>query len=130
MKPYLIFALMLISFSSCIVEMDLNPPYVNVGDIDEYETKEVIQEIWSDGVLVFEESVYHAWLDIEFYNTGGFRAENVWAEVVFYDGYREIRTITIDLPNLRSGNTYTYTIDSGFESIYDYSDFDVNVYWD
>ena len=130
MKPYIIFAFILISFSSCLVEVDLNPPYVQVGTIDEYETKEVIEEIWSNGVLIYEESIHHAWLDIEFYNTGGIRAEDVWAEVIFYSGHRESRTITIDLPNLRAGNIYTYTLDTGFESIYDYSDVDVHVYWD
>lgn len=130
MKHYLIFVLLLVSFSSCIVEMDLNPPHVNVGDIDEYETKEVIHEVWSNGVLIYEESIYHAWLDIEFYNSGGIRAENVWAEVVFYNGHHTVQTISIDLPNLRSGHTFTYTIDTGFESMYDYSDYDINVYWD
>ena len=130
MKSFIIFAFLLISFSSCLVEVDLNPPHVNVGSIDEYETKEVIREVWSNGVLIYEEVIYHAWLDIEFYNSGGIRAENVWAEVVFYDGHREIQTISIDLPNLRSGNMYNYTLDTGFESMYDYTDFNINVYWD
>jgi len=130
MKPLLIFGIAILSFTSCIIEVELDSPYVDIRNIDEYETKETIEEIWSNGILIYEESIYHAWLDIEFQNTGGVRASNVWAEVIFYNGHREIQTINIYLPDIRSGNSYTYSLNTGFESIYDYTEYNVNVYWE
>ena len=93
-------------------------------------SKEVLHEIWSGRVLIYEEAEYHAWLEIEFHNTGGLRAENISAEIIFFNGHREIQTITIYLPNIHSGNSYKYSLDTGFESIYDYTDYEVNVYWE
>ncbi len=130
MKTPIIFFLALFSLSSCILEIEMDPPYVSVGNIDEYETKEVIHEVWLGGVLIHEEVVYTAWLDMDFFNRGGIRAEDVWAEITFYDGHRDIKTISIDLPNLRAGSTYSFTLDTGFNSMYDYTDYDVNVYWE
>ena len=130
MKSFAIIFSLAVGLSSCIVEVDLAPPYLEIGNIDEYETKEVFHEIWSDGVLVYEEADYHVWLEIEFQNTGGIRAENVSAEVIFYNGQREIQSTTIYLPNIHAGNAYNYSMDTGFESIYDYTDYDVFVYWE
>lgn len=130
MKTLILFIAALIGFSSCIVVVELDPPYIDIRNIDEYETKEVIHEIWSNGVLIYEETLFHAWLEFEFQNTRGLRADNVWVEVIFYNGHREIQTTTINLPDIRSGNSYNYTMDTGFESIYDYTDYDVNVYWE
>lgn len=130
MKQLILYFVVLLSLSSCIVEIELDPPIVHVGAIEEYETKEVIHEVWSDGVLIYEEAIYRAQLEIEFLNVGGVRANNVWAEVIFYDGHKQIERISIYLPDLRSGSTYIYTLDTGFESIYDYSDYEVNVYWE
>lgn len=130
MKSIILFLSILIGISSCIVEVDLNPPHIVVGNLNEYETKEVIHEIWSGGVLIYEEAIYYTWLEIEFQNYGGLKADNIWAEVIFYDGNREIQTITIYIPDIRSGHSYTYTLDTGFESMYDYSDYEVNVYWE
>lgn len=130
MKTIILYLSILIGISSCIVEVDLNPPHIDIGTLNEFETKEVIHEIWSGGVLIYEEAIYYAWLEIEFQNNGGLKAENIWAEVIFYDGNREIQTITIYIPDIRSGNSYNYTLDTGFESIYDYSDYEVNVYWE
>lgn len=130
MKTFTICVLLIISFSSCIVEIELDPSYINVGPIDEYETKEVIHEVWSDEVLIYEEAIYRAWLEIEFQNLGGIRANNVWAEIIFYNGNREIQTTTIYLPDIRPGNAYVYVLDTGFESINDYADFEISVYWD
>ena len=118
------------AFSSCIVELEMDPPYIEIGTIDEYETKEVILETWSGGNLIYEEVQFRSWLDIEFQNVGGLRADNVWAEVIFYNRQREIQTISINLPNIHSGNTYTYSLDTGFESMYDYTDYTVDVYWE
>jgi hypothetical protein len=130
MKTWNLIFLLLIGLSSCIVEVDLNPPFIEVGNIDEYETKEVIHETWVNGVLVYEEAIYHTWLEIDFRNTGGVKAYNVQAEIAFFNGNREIQTININLPDIRSGNTYVYTLETGFNSIYDYSDYDVHVYWE
>lgn len=130
MKSTVLFLSILIGISSCIVEVDLNPPYIEVGNLNEYETKEVTHEIWSGGVLIYEEAIYYTWLEIEFQNKGGLRAENVWAEVTFYDGNREIKTTNIYLPDIRAGHSYNYTLDTGFDSIYDYTDYEVNVIWE
>lgn len=130
MKTWNLFFIFLIGLSSCIVEVELDAPYVEVGNIDEYETKEVIHERWSNGVLVYEEAIYHTWLEIDFRNTGGVKAYHVQAEIVFFNGNREIQSININLPDIRSGNTYVYTLETGFNSIYDYSDYDVHVYWE
>lgn len=124
------FFILLIGISSCIVEIEMDPPYVDVGNIDEYETREVVREVWSGGVLIYEEIRFQAWLDIEFHNIGGIRADDVWAEVIFYNGNMEIQTNTIYLPNIRSGNSFIHTMETGFESIYDYTSYDVYVYWE
>ena len=130
MKTLIIFFFALISFSSCIIEVELEEPYVRVGNIEEYETKEIIQEIWSNGSLIYEEANYTVWLEIEFHNNGGLRADDVWAEVIFYNNHREVQAVTIYLPSIRSGNSFVYTLDTGFESIYDYNDYEVSVYWE
>jgi hypothetical protein len=77
-----------------------------------------------------EEYIYHTFLEIEFLNTGGFTARNIWAEVSFYDGGRFIKTININLPKIYAGETYIYELNTGFNSIYDYTDYEVSVYWD
>jgi len=112
------------------VELDIGEPFIDIRNTNEYETKEVIKEIWSRGVLVYEESVYHAWLDLDFRNSGGIRATNVSAEIVFYKHSRELQRITIYLPDINAGDSYVYSLDTGFESIYDYSDYEVSIYWD
>ena len=130
MKTLIIFFAFSMAFSSCIVELEMDPPYIEIGTIDEYETKEVIRETWSGGILIYEEVQFHSWLDIEFQNVGGLRADNVWAEVIFYNRQHEIQTISIHLPDIHSGYTYTYSLDTGFESMYDYTDYAVDVYWE
>ena len=130
MKSITLFILVTFSFSSCIIEMELGEPFVNIRNINEYETKEIVQEIWSGRTLVYEESIYHAWLDIEFQNTGGIRATDISAEIIFYDHHREIRHIEIYIPDISAGNSYTYSLDTGFESNYDYSDYEVSIYWE
>ena len=130
MKTLTIFFFALITFSSCIIEVELEEPYVSVGNIEEYKTKEIIQEVWSNGVLIYEEAKHTVWLEIEFQNNGGLRADDVWAEVIFYNNHREVQAVTIYLPSIRSGNSFVYTLDTGFESIYDYNDYEVSVYWE
>ncbi len=130
MKAIVFLLSILIGVSSCIVDVDLVPPYVEIGTLNEYETKEVIHEVWSGGVLIYEEAIYYAWLEIEFHNRGGLKAENITAEVIFYDGNREIQSITIFIPDIRSGQSYNYTLDTGFESMYDYNDYEVKVQWE
>ncbi len=130
MKGYTIILALLIPLSGCIVEVDMNPSYVEIGNIDEYETKEIVHETWINGVLVYEEAIYHTWLEMDFQNTGGIKAYNVQAEIIFFKGNREIQTININLPDIRSGNTYVYTLETGFNSIYDYSDYSVHVFWE
>lgn len=130
MRAIVAFSVLTLLFSSCIVEIEFDPPNVTVGTIEEYETEEVIREVWSRGVLIYEEIDYTAWIEMEFINNGGLRADNVWAEVIFYDGNRKIQTISFDIPDLRSGNAYTYTLDTGFDSTFDYTDYEINVYWD
>jgi len=56
MKSLTIILSLFIALSSCIIEVELDPPYIAIGNIDEYETKEVFHEIWSDGVLIYEEA--------------------------------------------------------------------------
>jgi len=130
MKSIIISLAFLTLFSSCIVEVDLSPPYVEIENINEYETRETIHEVWSNGVLVYEEIQVDAWLEIEFRNMGGLRAENVWAEVSFYDGNYEIYVTNIYIPDLRPGNSYVYNLRTGFESIYSYTEYNVSVYWE
>jgi hypothetical protein len=116
MKKIVIPLIAIISMSSCIVEVDMTPANVVVGEINEYETKEVIREVWSGNNLVYEEYIYHTFLEIEFLNTGGFTARNIWAEVSFYDGGRFIKTININLPKIYAGETYIYELNTGFNS--------------
>lgn len=52
------------------------------------------------------------------------------AEIGFYNGRHQIQTITIYLPSIHSGNFYKYSLDTGFKSIYDYTDYEVYVYWE
>ena len=130
MKKLLIPIVVLMAMSSCIVEVDMTPSNVIVGEINEYETKEVINEIWSDGKLVYEEFVYRTFLEIEFINTGGFTARNVWADVSFYDGAYLIKTVRVNLPKIYAFESYSHEFDTGFESIYDYTDYEISVYWD
>ena len=130
MKYLMILSLVTISLSGCVIEMELGEPYIQIRNIDEYETREVIQEIWSRGVLIYEESVYQAWLDIQFQNTGDITASEVSAEIIFYNHHRAIQTARIYLPDIRPGDLYTYSLNSGFESMHDYTDYEVNVYWE
>jgi len=130
MKKLIIPVLFILTLSSCFVEVDMTPSYVEIGNIDEYETKEVTKEVWSGGVLIYEEFVYHTFLEIEFINTGGMTARNVWAEVYFYYGPNTIKVTTIDLPKLYSGDRYVYQLNTGFDSMYDYTDYEVSVHWD
>ena len=130
MKKIFVILFAIAALSSCIVELELEAPYVQLSATDEFETREVIKEVWSGDVLLYEEVLYHAWLELEFRNTGGLKANNVHAEVIFYNGYFELSSVIIHLPNLRSGGSYVHAFDTGFESIYDYTDYEVNIYWD
>ena len=130
MKKIIIPLIAIIALSSCIVEVDMTPSHVVVGEINEYETKEVINEIWSGNVLVFEEYIYHTFLEIEFINTGSHTARNVWAEISFFDRGYLIKTVNINLPKIYAGDTYIYQFETGFESMYEYTDYEVSVYWE
>jgi hypothetical protein len=130
MRKLLVPLAVVLFMSSCIVEVDMTPSHILVGNINEYESKEVINEIWSGNVLVYEDFVYRTFLEIEFINTGGNTARNVWAEVDFYNGGYHIKTTSIRLPKIYSGDRHIYEFDSGFESLYDYTEYQVSVYWD
>jgi hypothetical protein len=122
--------LLLLILSSCYVDLELDRSYVHVGAIEEYETKEVINQVWSRGQLIYEEAVYTAWLDLEFINTGGMTARNVWAEITIYEGYRMLRSQSIDLPNIKGGHSVTISYDTGQDFTDDFTDYEVSVYWD
>ena len=127
----LITPLLIITFmSSCIIEVDMTPSYVQIIKTDEYETKVVINEVWNGGRLVYEEYFYETYLHLELRNTGGLAARNVRVDVSFYDGPYSIKTSRVHLPTLYSGDTYSYELKTGFESIYDYADYEVTVIWD
>jgi hypothetical protein len=130
MKKLIIPLFLIVTLSSCIIEVDMTPSYVEIGNIDEYETKEVIKEVWSGGQLIYEEFIYHTFLEIEFINTGGMSASNVWAEIYFYNGPHTIRTTTINLPTLYAGDRYIYELNTGFDSLNEYTDYEVSVHWD
>ena len=116
--------------SSCIIEVDMTPSYVQVIKTNEYETKVVINEIWSGGRLVYEEFYYQTFLHMEFVNTGGMAARNIRVDVAFFNGPYTIKATSVFLPTLYSGDKYIYDLNTGFESIYDYTDYKVTVYWD
>jgi hypothetical protein len=129
MKNLVIITIVAFSLSGCFIELELGAPYVDIRSIDEYETTQV-RETWSGRTLISEEFVYQAWLDIEFQNSGDIKASSVSAEILFYNNYRLINTAKIYLPDISPGNSYTYSFYTGFESIHDYSDYEVNVYWE
>lgn len=124
--PLLIMALM----SSCIIEVDMTPSNVQIIKTNEYETKVVVNEVWSGGRLVYEEFYYLTYLTMEFVNTGGMTARNIRADITFYDGPFTIKTTSVFLSKLYSGDRYNYDLKTGFESIYDYTDYNVTVHWD
>jgi len=131
MKRLLILTFLFLStLSGCIIDLEMEAPYVEVGRIEEYETEKIISEVWSNGHLVYKEAVYTAWLDIEFINTGGLSARNVWADIILYDGYRVVRTARMDIPNIQGGHALTVSFDTGMDFITDYSDYEVYVHWD
>jgi len=130
MKKLVIPIIIITALSSCIVEVDLTPSNIIVGNINEYESREVVNEIWSNGKLLYEEYYYRAYLEIEFINTGGATARNITADVSFNNGAYHIKDVTVRFPKIHAGDTYIYSFDTGFESMYDYTDYEVAVYWD
>lgn len=130
MKKLTIFFAFLIALSGCIVEVDLTPAYLQLTKSNEYETKVVINEVWSGGRLVYEEYVYHTFLEFEIMNTGGMTARNAWVDVHFYDGAFLIKTSRVRLPRIYTGERYNYTLESGFGSIYDYTDYEITIHWE
>ena len=130
MRPLMLMFVFAFGSTGCIIELELDPAYVRVGNIEEYESKEIIKEVRSRGVLVYEEYINHTWLEIEFYNSGGLTADDVQAEILFFENHRIIESISVNLPDIRPGATYVYNLNTGFESIHDYSDFEINVYWE
>ena len=79
---------------------------------------------------MYKEAIYKAWLDIEFVNRGGFRARNVWAEIILYDGRHVVRSTTIDIPNIRTGHSVTVSFDTGLDFTTDFTDYEVYVNWE
>ncbi len=130
MKKLVIVFAFLISMSSCIVEIDMMPAHLQLLSNNEYETKVVINEVWSGGKLVYEEYVYHTFLEIEVMNTGGMTARNARVFVHFYDGAFLIKTTSLRLPRIYSGEKYIHTFNSGFGSIYDYTDYEISIQWE
>jgi hypothetical protein len=130
MKKLIIFLAIAIASSSCIIEVDMTPPNVIVDEINEYQTREVFREVWSGNKLIYEEYIYHNYLEIYFCNIGGITARNVWAEVSFYDDNFLIERHTIDLPKIYAGETLIYEFSTSFQSTSHYPDYEVVVYWD
>ena len=120
----------IILLSSCIVELDMNPAHIEVQSTDEYEEKNVTNEVWRGNVLVQQTYTMHTFLEIKYHNSGGLRARNVYTKVHFYDNGYHIKTIIVDLPSISPHETIVQNLDTDFDSIYDYSDYEVEIFWD
>ncbi|GEM_PF-2373759 len=117
------------SLSSCYVDIEVADPFVDVVSVHEYETKDVVYQEFENGVLVYEEAVYNAWIDIDLWNNGGFRARNVQVEIVMFDRHSQ-QTTVLSTKDIRPGETITVSYNTGYAFTNDYIDYDVYVYWD
>ncbi len=127
---FLIFLPLIFLLSRCYIDVEVGEPYVNVRHVDEYETSEIVSQVYSGGQLIYKEIINHAWIDIELHNTGNFKACNVSAEIYLYRGSRAIIHDVVYFPNLRSGEAFTVSYDTGFNFLSDYDDYEVIAHWD
>ncbi|NJN26505.1 MAG: hypothetical protein HC819_11270 [Cyclobacteriaceae bacterium] len=130
MKAIPIFFILLLGLTGCYIEIELDPTQVVVEDTGEYETREIVSEVWSNGQWVSSKYINHTWLSIDLYNAGSLKACGVYADIVFYRGYKAIKTISVNIPDIRPGHRYNYTLETGFNSLRDYDDYSVDVYWE
>jgi len=119
----------MVFLSSCYVDLELGEPFVDVMHIEEYETKDVIYQEFTNGVLVYEEAIYNAWLDIELYNSGATRARNVEVEIEIFD-QGSTRSTVINTRDLKPGESINLTFNTGYAYSNDYINYKVYVYWD
>lgn len=132
MKAKVIFfpaiVLVLISLNSCYVDHEYYEPHVELVNVDEYETKEVLYQEYDRGQLVYEEAIYEAWMDIEIYNAGSEPARNVKIEVTIL-GYPEYHDY-IHVGWLSPGEYTTLSYYTGYEFTSDYDGYDISLYWE
>ena len=115
--------------SSCYVDLELGEAYVDVMHVEEYETKDVIYQEFDNGVLVYEEAVYDAWLEIELWNSGGSTARNVQVEIEVMDHHGSQVTV-IHTKNLSPHESVNLSFNTGYAFTNDYINYKVYVYWD
>lgn len=130
MKNTLISITFILTVSSCIVEIDMTPPYVEVGQIDEYQSSQVVRMVWSGDILLYEEISNQVMADIEFYNSGGLMARNVQADITIVDNYGNNHTTTVYLPDIPAGASTIYTVNTGYAFLSDYQNIQATVFWD
>lgn len=122
------FFLLLLFMSSCFYEAEVEAPYVEIYNTEEYETQELIRT-YSDRYGTYREYAHKAWIEVDLQNTGGIRARNVSVKFFVYRGNQEYSSL-IHVADLFPGESTTITYDTGFSFISDYDDFEVFVYWD
>lgn len=122
--------LILFGLSGCYIDFGLDAPHLVVSRTEEYETEEIIDQVWNRDRLVYEEVIHTAWIDISVRNTGDITACNVSAEVTLYQGRHVARSTVISLPDIRPGRSITINHDTGYEFLADYSDYEIVLYWD
>lgn len=122
-------AVLLLSLNGCYIDEYYGEPYIELVNVDEYETKEVVYQEYDRGQLVYEEAIYEAWMDIEIHNSGGEPARNVQVEITLYDGNR-VYTDRINAGWLSPGEYTTLSYDTGFEFTSDYDGYDISLYWE
>jgi len=125
----IIFLVMLTSLSGCYFDGEYAEPHVELIHAHEYETKEIIQQVYERGRLVYEEAAYRAWIDLEFENLGSFTAHNVEAVITLW-GNRGTYSFTLFLNSIRPGEVVNISYDTGFDFITDYNSYEVEIYWD
>lgn len=124
----LIFAIMPVLLSGCIIDLDSEPNVV-LGRVYEYEIEKVISETWRGGQLVERVVENQAWMDITVRNTGGLTARDVQVEVVLWDGPYEIRRAFINLDRIRAHSSVTTSFDTGLGFTYEYTDYEIFLHW-
>lgn len=107
-------AMLLLMLSGCIIE-DLDPADLIIIDIEEYESARLFGP--------------RAFVDFSVENLGDLTAFNVEAELVFFNGSRELEVIWVDLPSIRASEVHTASVNTRMD-FSDYDDFEIYLYWD
>lgn len=129
-RTLLLLAILPFALSACYVELDIDDQAnVYIDNVYEYEDRRLINSVYRNGQLVYEEYENKAMLDITLRNSGLEKARNVTLEIAILDGGWMISQSSVHVGDIYPRERASIEFDTGMAFINDYTDYTIDLRW-